>query len=79
MSDIRTVYADMPATVKAYTVCHDGYYTVILNQNLSHAQNVISYLHELEHIRMKYFDSNQTADELEAGRHNTENSNTAIN
>ena len=77
--DIRTVYASMPATVKAYTVFQDGYCTVILNQNLSHEQNVASYLHELEHITKKDFDSDQTADELEASRHNTENSNIAIN
>lgn len=47
---INVVYADLPPKVKAFTVCQDGYYTIVLNQNLSKAQNQISYLHELDHI-----------------------------
>jgi hypothetical protein len=69
MNDIRTVYADMPATVKAYTIYQDGFYTVILNQNLSHAQNLASYEHELRHIMRKDFDDRQTADQLERDAH----------
>lgn len=65
MSDIRTVYADMPATVKAYTIFYDGFYTIVLNQNLSRAQNMKSYLHEIEHVKRGDYDSDKTADQIE--------------
>ena len=48
--DIKVVYADLPTTVKAFTVLSDGYYTIVLNQNLTREQNKTSYLHELFHI-----------------------------
>lgn len=69
MSDIRTVYADMPATIKAYTIYHDGFYTVILNQNLSYSQNLASYKHELKHIMRNDFDNHHTVDQLEHSTH----------
>ena len=53
---IKVVYADLPPKVKAFTACQDGYYTIVLNQNLSKAQNEISYLPELGHIIKDDFD-----------------------
>ena len=48
--DIKVVFANLPTSVKAFTVLTDGYYTIVLNQNLSREQNKLSYLHELSHI-----------------------------
>ena len=48
--DMRVVYADLPAGVKAFTVLKDDYYTIVLNQNLTREQNEVSYQHELHHI-----------------------------
>lgn len=48
--DIKVIYADLPTSVKAFTVLTDGYYTIVLNQNLTREQNEISYMHELIHI-----------------------------
>lgn len=55
MENIRTVLADMPCSVKAYTICQDDYYTIVLNSNLTHEQNMISYWHELRHIQNSDF------------------------
>ena len=55
MNDVKVVYADLPIRVKAFTVLHDGYYTIVLNQNLSREQNKSSYLHEMKHIENNDF------------------------
>lgn len=70
MNNVRTIYADMPATIGGYTICQDDYYTIVLNQNLSYDQNVASYYHELKHIKDKDFDSHMSADSIEKKRHN---------
>lgn len=67
--DVRTVLCDMPTTVKAYTICKDGYFTVILNQNLTHEQNVESYLHELKHIQNGDFDKRCNVNMIELFAH----------
>lgn len=67
--DIRTVLCDMPATVKAYTICKDGYFTVVLNQNLSHEQNMASYLHELKHIQNGDFEKKCNVNMIELFSH----------
>lgn len=66
--NIRVVYQDMPATVKAFTVCKDEYYTIVLNSNLSYTQNLNSYMHELEHIVNNDFTAS-SANEVEVLRH----------
>lgn len=57
MSDIRVVCANMPVSVKGYTIRDaDGFYTIVLNSNHSHDQNRRSYLHEIFHIENGDFD-----------------------
>lgn len=57
MENVRTQYYNLPNTIGGFTVSTpDGWYTVILNQNLSHQKNVETYQHELEHIRKGDFD-----------------------
>ena len=48
---IKVVYADLPPRVKGFTVLKDGYYTIVLNHNLTREQNEKSYKHELKHIQ----------------------------
>ena len=48
---IKVAYADLPPRVKGFTVLKDGYYTIILNHNLTKEQNKLTYLHELHHIQ----------------------------
>ena len=66
---IRMVIVDMPATVKAYTVYQDGYYTIVVNSKLNHEQNILSVMHELEHINNKDFDSMLSVNQIENIRH----------
>lgn len=47
----NVIYADMPATIKAYTVNNqDDSFTIVLNSRLSREQHLRSYHHELTHI-----------------------------
>lgn len=65
---IRTVLADLPAKVKAFTIDVDDDYTIVLNQNLSREQNMRSYLHELLHIGCKDFEKSNVG-EIENSNH----------
>lgn len=70
MENIRTVMADMPASVKAYTIIDsDGFYTVVLNQNHTYEQNLLSYKHELDHIINGDFDRRTRAGLIELYAH----------
>lgn len=67
--DIRVVIIPMPATIKAYTVCKDGFYTIVLNDNLSYEQRYKSYWHEMEHIMNKDFEKDMRVGMLEFRAH----------
>lgn len=54
--NIRTVLADMPTTISAYTILADDYYTVIINSRLTKERQIKAYTHELRHIQNGDFD-----------------------
>lgn len=70
MENIRTMYFDLPNTIGGFTVLTpDGWFTICLNQNLSHERNLISYEHEMNHIIDKDFEKILKADCIEAISH----------
>lgn len=70
MDNIRTILADLPSTVGGYTISTpDGYFTVVLNQNLSYQRNVETYAHELDHIQNGDFDKKCSSDLIEFYTH----------
>lgn len=55
--ETNVIYANMPATIKAYTVNNnDDTYTVVLNSRLNREQHLISYHHEMRHIENGDYD-----------------------
>lgn len=49
--DVNCVMADLPHSIKAYTVLNnDMTYTIVLNSRHSYEQHLISYHHEMIHI-----------------------------
>lgn len=51
LDNIKTIYCNLPNTIKGFTVATpDDWFTIVLNENLSYEQNMLSYQHELEHI-----------------------------
>lgn len=64
------MYADLPNTIGGYTIASpDGFFTVVLNQNLCYDQNMKTYKHELDHIHKGDFDNICSADLLEICAH----------
>ena len=67
--DANVIYADLPASIKAYTVsCPDDTYTIVLNSRHSHEQLFMSYCHELRHIENGDFDKDNV-DMIELSAH----------
>lgn len=69
MDNVRTIMADLPTTIGGYTIKQDDFYTIVLNQNLSHDKNLITYAHELSHITNRDFESSLPAGMLEIFAH----------
>lgn len=68
--NIRTIYCDLPNTVKSFTVATpDGFFTVVLNENLSYEQNLLSYYHELKHIQDGDFNKTSSVGLIEISAH----------
>ena len=72
MDNIKTIYCDLPNTIGGFTVATaDGFFTIVLNQNLSHERNIESYNHEMKHIVNGGFDKKCSAGLLEIMAHKT--------
>ena len=70
MDNVRTVYCDLPNTVKGFTVSsNDDFFTIVLNQNLSYSQNMETYSHEMNHITNGDFSRKCSADMIEFYTH----------
>ncbi|MCF2641188.1 hypothetical protein I6E50_02030 [Roseburia hominis] len=69
MENVRTIYCDMPNTIGGFTILVDDFFTIVLNQNLSHEKNLESYMHELEHIKNGDFDKKVSAGLIEIMAH----------
>ncbi len=63
-------YTEMPATVRSFVIANsDSTYTIILNSKLSHEQNIISYWHEIDHIRNGDYEKKCSVDLIEITAH----------
>lgn len=70
MEVINTLCADMPTSIKAYTVLNkDDTYTIILNARICHEQQLNAYYHELQHIRNGDYEKRTSADFIEIMAH----------
>lgn len=68
--NVMVVYADLPTTIGGYTIASwDGFFTVVLNQNLCYERNIVTYRHELAHIYEGDFDAGESADLIETCSH----------
>lgn len=68
----NVIYADMPPTIKAYTVNNnDDSFTIVLNSQLNREQHLKSYHHELTHIENGDYDRQcKDVDMIEIYAHN---------
>lgn len=67
--EIRTVLYPLPPDIKAYTAYVNGYYTIVINDNLSDQARLRAYYHERIHISNGDFYDNNKADFIEIRAH----------
>ena len=68
--DVNCVLADLPHSIKAFTRKNNNFsYTIVLNSRYTHEQHIISYQHELEHIKNKDYEKKCGADVIEFWAH----------
>jgi len=65
------MYADMPFGLHSYVIrdSEDDSYTIVLNSKLCYEQNLISYEHELRHIKDGDYERKCKTDMIEIMRH----------
>lgn len=70
LEDIFVKLIELPYTIRSYVVMNkDNSYTIVLNSKLSHEQNLISYQHEIEHIRNGDYEKKCSVDWIEIIAH----------
>lgn len=70
MNEINVQYANMPTAIRSYVVANaDMSYTILLNSRLCHEQHLISYQHEIDHIRKGDYDRKCSVDLMEIVAH----------
>lgn len=70
LEDIFVKLIELPYTIRSYVVMNkDHSYTIVLNSRLSHEQNLISYQHEIEHIKNGDYEKKCSVDMIELFAH----------
>lgn len=67
--DIRTILYPLPGSIRSYVANVNGYYTIVINENLSEETRLRAYYHERDHIINRDFESPQSADCIELRSH----------
>ncbi len=68
--NIYVRYLSLPCRIHSFVVANkDLTYTIVLNDRLSHEQNMLSYQHELEHIHNGDYEKKCGADLIEIMAH----------
>lgn len=67
---LRIIKTELPEDIKGVcSVCSDGSYLILINQDLDEREQEASFLHEMLHIYHNDFDSDMSIHEIENKRH----------
>ena len=55
-SDVNVVIADLPPRIRSFTICVNGFYTVVVDDKLCPEARLNAYKHEIYHIEKGDFD-----------------------
>lgn len=70
MENVFVKLIELPNTIRSFVVLNkDQSYTIVLNSKLSHEQNLISYQHEIEHIKNGDYEKKYSVDMIELFAH----------
>ena len=70
--EINTIVYPLPTNIRSYVASVNGYYTIVLNDNLSPEGRYRAYRHEMDHIINGDFEKDQKADFIELRAHKVE-------
>lgn len=72
MENVFVKLIELPYSIRSYVVLNkDQTYTIVLNSRLSHEQNLISYQHEIDHIKNGDYEKKCSVDWIEINAHGT--------
>lgn len=67
---IYTYYVDMPTTVRSFVVSNDDMcFTIMINARMGSDQQMVAYMHEIEHIKNGDYDKHCSVDLIELAAH----------
>lgn len=72
MENIRVIFQNMPPSIKGMVVKtfdEEEWYTVVINSNLSREQQMLTYEHEIRHVKARDLVGGLCVDEIESVRH----------
>ena len=74
MESINVIYANMPVGIRSYVVANaDCSFTIVLNSRLTYERNLLSYVHEMNHIHNGDYEKKCDVDIIEFNTHHTLN------
>ncbi len=67
---IFTYYVDLPTTIRSFVVSNnDMSFTILINSRMGNDQQLLAYIHEMEHIKNGDYDKCCSADLIELVAH----------
>lgn len=67
---IFTYYVDLPTTIRSFVVSNnDMSFTILINSRMGSDQQLLAYIHEMEHIKNGDYDKRCSADLIELAAH----------
>lgn len=72
MENVRVIFQNMPPSIKGMVVKtfdEEEWYTVVINSNLSREQQLLTYYHEVKHVKAKDFEKVMMVGDIEYVRH----------
>ena len=67
--EIRCICRPLPGGVNGFTVKKNGYYTIVLREDLDPEGRIRTYQHEIDHIRNGDCTCGESADQIERRSH----------
>lgn len=68
--DIFTYCVDLPTTIRSFVVSNkDMSFTILINARMGSEQQLLAYLHEMEHIKNGDYDKHCSVDVIELAAH----------
>lgn len=69
IEEISVIAMPLPGSIRAFVVKKGDYYTICVREDMTRAERLEAYQHEIDHIRRGDYDSCLDADMIEVNAH----------